>query len=182
MEEAILFEKYPYLLEEEMADLKHILQKEQDEYFAARDRSVSRVVSARELDTEMGAAFQFGLRVASQLLPMDSQLDPALIVPESNFGLGVVLGFAAKMEAIKGKQYGGSWMRRGERDGALVNVQRKFDRLEQALNPYQEREFGDDTVCDSLGDLLVYCGKWLTLRAQTHPEEFRRWLLTIQNL
>lgn len=163
-----------------MGNLRMISEREQQEYFAARDRSVTRIVSARELEIEAVPAFLHGLRVASKLIPVDRALDTSLVVPESTFGFNFVLGLCARMEAVKGKQYAGSWMKRGEKDGALVNVQRKFDRLEQAI--LHPEIGGDDTACDTMGDGLVYYGKWLTLRARTHPAEFENWMMSIMKL
>lgn len=102
---------------------------------------------------------------------------------ETNYTFGVICGLLAKLEAVKGKHYGASFMRRGELAGVKANVDRKFDRLEVLLDRSEgeEAEKGEN-VTQNLGDLAVYVMKWLALRAEVAPEEFADWMEEIRKL
>lgn len=63
----------------------------------------------------------------------------------------------------KTASYGISWKRRGEQVSILANIARKVDRLEYVANGAPQTS--DETLLDTVVDLLVYCFKYQTYLA-----------------
>jgi len=70
----------------------------------------------------------------------------------------------------KDRAYGDAWRRRGEVLGIFANIARKVDRLEIAAT-----EGGASSVessAETVADLAVYVGKYLTWLAERFPHDF----------
>jgi hypothetical protein len=167
-EEILLLEMYPILKELEMA-----IRSDVDLYIEARNRALERLVEGREFEAEVIQALKQGLVVAED---NTSVIPPVLT--ETNHGFAFILGVLTRLEAKKGRSYGASWIKRGERDGALANVSRKHDRIAEIVT----QDSPGESLTTTLADCAVYCIKWAARRAETHPEEFLDWLKEVQNL
>ena len=79
--------------------------KEQDLYFAARNRALERHVETNALQEELEEGFSRGLAAANPSYAGSEAYDPTKymdrIKTETNFGFGFVLGVMARLEAIK---------------------------------------------------------------------------------
>jgi hypothetical protein len=147
-------------------------------YHEARDRALTRLVEGNTFRAECETGFSWGLAASEGFLSNAAKLELVeKLKSESNFAFSFVCGLLCKMESVKGRSYAASWQKRGERDGAMVNVQRKFDRLESALQGTQ-----GETLTQTLGDMAVYAAKWTVLRAEISPEEFAVWMEEIATL
>lgn len=157
-------------------------QREQELYFEARNRALERLIpdntgnNGRFMD-ELTEAFRDGIMAATFPNQFETQ-DFTRIKTETNYGFAFICGVLAKLEAVKGKHYAGSWQKRGE-PVVLSNVQRKLDRLDQLLNTDST---AGENLSQTLGDGAVYSVKWLTLRAELDPEEFIKWVEEVRNL
>jgi hypothetical protein len=144
--------------------------REQELYFQARDRALTRFVEGNKFKEECETGFSWGIAASEEGgIHPDSEAEIInRIKSESNFAFGFVCGLMAKMESMKGRSYASSWQKRGEA-GILPNLQRKFDRLDSLMeNPNS----AGDTLSQTVGDLGVYGFKWLVLRAEINPAEF----------
>jgi hypothetical protein len=74
------------------------------------------------------------------------------------------------LHAHKNKGYGDAWRRRGELLSIFTNLARKYDRLVVALD--EDTRSADERLPDTVGDLCVYAGKYLTWLAEQHPDAF----------
>lgn len=72
----------------------------------------------------------------------------------------------------KDAAYGDAWCRRGELLGIFCNIARKADRLDRALN--ERTPAAVESTADTVADLAVYAGKYLTWLADEYPVEFER--------
>lgn len=68
-----------------------------------------------------------------------------------------------QLHARKSAAYGSSWKRRGEQIGVMANIARKVDRLELVVGGVTTTV--DETLFDTVVDLLVYCIKYQTYLA-----------------
>ncbi|MDW5327188.1 hypothetical protein [Plantactinospora sp. KLBMP9567] len=68
----------------------------------------------------------------------------------------------------KDAAYGNSWKKRGELISIMANIARKVDRLEVVLNGAQTSR--DESLIDTVVDLLVYSLKYLTFLADQDPK------------
>jgi hypothetical protein len=75
-----------------------------------------------------------------------------------------------RLHRAKDKAYGDAWCRRGELLGIFANIARKYDRLEVAL--VEEAPATVEALPDTLADLAVYAGKYLTWLAAYEPDAF----------
>jgi hypothetical protein len=154
-------------------------ERENEIYFAARDRALERHVEGTSLYEEAASGFHAGLHMTDRTSDGYSFSDIVeKIKTETNFGFGFICGVLARLEAVKGKHYAGSWQKRGE-PGVLANVHRKTDRLEELINTDSQ---AGENLSQTLGDGAVYAIKWMTLRAELDPEEFLKWVKEVQGL
>jgi hypothetical protein len=75
-----------------------------------------------------------------------------------------------RLHRPKDRAYGDAWRKRGEILGIFVNIARKFDRLSVALTELANP--GTESLGDTVADLTVYAGKYVTWLAEMHPEAF----------
>lgn len=75
-----------------------------------------------------------------------------------------------RLHRPKDRAYGDAWRKRGEVLGIFVNIARKFDRLAVALEETDGR--GTESIGDTVADLCVYAGKYVTWLAERYPEAF----------
>ena len=162
-------------------------EKERELYFLARDRALERHTETMSLIRECREGFEAGISAAARGIGDDelARLVELKIKSETNFTFPFICGFLSRLEAIKGKHYAASWQKRGEKEGALPNVQRKVDRLDviagQATEAGKPLDAGE-TSSQTLGDAAVYSIKWLALRAEIEPTEFLAWLMEVRDL
>jgi hypothetical protein len=83
---------------------------------------------------------------------------------------GLVMDLLIRLHAQKNKGYGDAWRRRGELLSIFMNLARKYDRLVVALD--ERTRSADERLPDTVGDLCVYSGKYLTWLAEEHPNAF----------
>ena len=75
-----------------------------------------------------------------------------------------------RLHRHKTKGYRDAWRRRGEVLSIFANIARKFDRLEVALGHGVASK--DERLIDTVADLCVYTGKYLTWLAEQQPAAF----------
>lgn len=83
---------------------------------------------------------------------------------------GLAVDLLIRLHSYKNKGYGNAWRRRGELLSIFTNLARKYDRLVVALD--EETRSADERLPDTVGDLCVYSGKYLTWLAEEHPDAF----------
>jgi hypothetical protein len=83
---------------------------------------------------------------------------------------GLVVDLLIRLHSYKNKGYGNAWRRRGELLSIFTNLARKYDRLVVALD--EGTRSADERLPDTVGDLCVYSGKYLTWLAEEHPDAF----------
>lgn len=71
----------------------------------------------------------------------------------------------------KDAAYGDAWRKRGEVIAIFANIARKYDRLLVAFT--EERPAGSERIGDTIADLCVYAGKYVTWLAETQPDRFQ---------
>lgn len=76
------------------------------------------------------------------------------------------------LHAKKTKSYGDSWKKHGEALGIFANITRKYDRICNLCDGAEA--VADEKLLDTLADLSVYSGKYLTWLAEHHPDDFCR--------
>ena len=75
-----------------------------------------------------------------------------------------------RLHRLKDRSYGDAWRKRGEVLGIFANIARKADRLERArLEPHRA---GAENLIDTIADLTIYAGKYLTWLAEARPNAF----------
>jgi hypothetical protein len=154
--------------------------REQELYFKARNKSLERMVEGREFRSECLSAFLNGLETAEGYTsgtssPLEKVLSDTSV--ETNIGFCIVAGMLTKLEAVKGKGYQASWMRRGN-ESVLHNIQRKYDLIEARLSGNHTGE----SLVTNLADLAVYCIKEMTRQAELDLEGFRKWVEEVRSL
>jgi hypothetical protein len=80
-----------------------------------------------------------------------------------------VLALLERLHRHKDAAYGDAWRRRGEVIAIFANMARKYDRLVVAFS--EQRAAATEPLADTVADLCVYAGKYLTWLADEHPEE-----------
>ncbi len=156
--------------------------EQQKVYFEARNRALERIVEGGEFRRAASTSFLDALlTVEAHQADIEGLL--CRVLPESTEGFSAVCGVLVKLEAEKGKYYAASFFRRGEKDGIKPNVDRKYDRIDNLVNhPEASESKAGESMTQTLGDLVVYCIKWMTIRAVLAPEEFEAWVREVTNL
>jgi hypothetical protein len=85
-------------------------------------------------------------------------------------GLGDVFAVLDRLHRPKDRAYGDARRKRGEVLGIFANIARKFDRLVVALN--ETGSTGVESLGDTVADLTVYAGKYVTWLAELYPRAF----------
>ena len=70
--------------------------------------------------------------------------------------------------------YGDSWKKHGELIGIFANISRKYDRISALMRG--RKPTSDETIFDTLADLAVYTGKYLTYLAEFYKSIFTEFL------
>jgi hypothetical protein len=76
-----------------------------------------------------------------------------------------------RLHRPKDAAYGDAWRKRGEVLGIFCNIARKHDRLTLAMGEIGTIE-STESLSDTIADLAIYAGKYLTWLAEMFPEEF----------
>src|SRR3954449_10246576 len=82
----------------------------------------------------------------------------------------LVVELLIALHSHKTTGYSDAWRKRGELLSIFTNLARKYDRLIVALDEGVRSR--DERLPDTVGDLCVYAGKYLTWLAEQHPEAF----------
>lgn len=151
-------------------------------YTEAKLKAVSRTTKGNELSEDCLAGFRMGMGLVHSQVPEFARSVTRNLHPEMNYTFGVLCGVLAKLEAVKGKHYQASWMKRGELAGAKANLDRKFDRLEALMSQADEGVSKGENITQTLGDLAVYALKWISLRSEIAPKEVSDWMEEIRKL
>jgi hypothetical protein len=81
-----------------------------------------------------------------------------------------VCSLMERLHRHKDRSYGDAWRKRGEVLSIFCNIARKQDRLEVAENEFAPS--AAEPLADTIADLCVYAGKYLTWLAEREPEAF----------
>lgn len=81
-----------------------------------------------------------------------------------------ILELLERLHRHKDAAYGDAWRKRGEIIAIFANIARKYDRLTVAFE--EQRPAATEPLADTVADLCVYAGKYLTWIAEQHPVEF----------
>lgn len=174
--EEILAQEELMKIEKQEKMIRHLEREKQNitGYHNACERGLKRVVSpVRDFNDQAVAAFKAGLGVAEGTPILGNQ---GLEV-ETNFSFAFVCGLLCRLEAVKGKSYLASWMKRGYY-GIKANLDRKWDRLEVIFEEIEDEgiAIAGEGLVTQCADLSVYALKLITLRAQQQPTEFQKWI------
>jgi hypothetical protein len=74
-----------------------------------------------------------------------------------------------RLHRHKDAAYGDAWRKRGEVIAIFANMARKYDRLLVAFD--DQRPAATEPLGDTVADLCVYAGKYLTWIAEEHPAD-----------
>src|SRR2546423_5231405 len=80
-----------------------------------------------------------------------------------------ILRLLERLHRHKDAAYGDAWRKRGEVIAIFANMARKYDRLVVAFS--EQRAAATEPLADTVADLCVYAGKYLTWLADEHPDE-----------
>lgn len=80
-----------------------------------------------------------------------------------------ILRLLERLHRHKDAAYGDAWRKRGEVIAIFANMARKYDRLLVAFA--ERRAAATEPLADTVADLCVYAGKYLTWIAEEHPAE-----------
>lgn len=80
-----------------------------------------------------------------------------------------ILDLLERLHRHKDAAYGDAWRKRGEVIAIFANMARKYDRLLVAFD--EQRPAATEPLGDTVADLCVYAGKYLTWIAEQHPDE-----------
>jgi aminoglycoside phosphotransferase (APT) family kinase protein len=89
---------------------------------------------------------------------------------KGNAAVDPVLELLNRLHQVKDASYKDAWRKRGEVLGIFSNLARKYDRLIIALE--EESPSLTESLSDTLADLCVYAGKYLTWLAEMQPLVF----------
>lgn len=78
-----------------------------------------------------------------------------------------ILELLERLHRHKNAAYGNAWRKRGEVIAIFANMARKYDRLLVAFE--EERPAAAEPLADTVADLCVYAGKYMTWIAEQHP-------------
>lgn len=87
-----------------------------------------------------------------------------------NSELADVCSLMERLHRHKDLSYGDAWRKRGEILSIFCNIARKQDRLEVA--EAESAPSAAEPLADTVADLCVYAGKYLTWLAECEPEAF----------
>jgi hypothetical protein len=73
-----------------------------------------------------------------------------------------------RLHRHKDAAYGDAWRKRGEVIAIFANIARKYDRL---LVAFEQRPAATERLGDTVADLCVYAGKYVTWVAEEHPAD-----------
>lgn len=74
-----------------------------------------------------------------------------------------------RLHRHKDAAYGDAWRKRGEVLAIFANMARKYDRLTVAFE--EQHPAAAEPLADTIADLCVYSGKYLTWIAEQHPTD-----------
>lgn len=153
---------------------------EQELYFQARNRCLERLVGGNSFRSECLSWFLDGIElIESEALRRLTSTPPDVVVKnilsETNSGFSTLCGVLAKFEAVKGKGYQASWMKKGS-ESIVANIQRKFDLVDARMHG---NEVGEGLITN-LADLAVYCIKAIAWKAELSPDEMQVWLKEVR--
>jgi hypothetical protein len=80
-----------------------------------------------------------------------------------------ILELLERLHRHKDAAYGNAWRKRGEVIAIFANMARKYDRLLVAFA--ERRPAATEPLADTVADLCVYAGKYLTWIAEQHPSD-----------
>lgn len=80
-----------------------------------------------------------------------------------------ILELLERLHRHKDAAYGDAWRKRGEVIAIFANMARKYDRLTVAFG--EQRPAATEPLADTVADLCVYAGKYLTWIAEQHPAD-----------
>lgn len=80
-----------------------------------------------------------------------------------------ILELLERLHRPKDAAYGDAWRKRGEVIAIFANMARKYDRLTVAFE--EQRSAATEPLADTVADLCVYAGKYLTWIAEQHPAD-----------
>ncbi len=80
-----------------------------------------------------------------------------------------ILELLERLHRHKDAAYGDAWRKRGEVIAIFANMARKYDRLTVAFE--EQRPAATEPLADTVGDLCVYAGKYVTWIAEQHPAD-----------
>jgi hypothetical protein len=80
-----------------------------------------------------------------------------------------ILTLLERLHRHKDAAYGDAWRKRGEVIAIFANLARKYDRLTVAFD--EHRPAATEPLADTVADLCVYAGKYLTWIAEQHPTD-----------
>lgn len=84
--------------------------------------------------------------------------------------LAEILRLLARLHRHKDRAYGDSWRKRGEVVSIFCNLARKYDRLQVGLR--ETRASATESLGDTVADLCVYAGKYLSWLAEQAGDDF----------
>jgi len=90
--------------------------------------------------------------------------------PSTDVSIAEIFDLLKTLHYKKTLSYGDSWKKHGEVLGLFSNITRKRDRILSLLAGAQGTT--DEGIFDTISDLCVYAGKYLTLIAELYPVEF----------
>ncbi len=90
--------------------------------------------------------------------------------PEATDERRQILLLMERLHRHKDAAYGDAWRKRGEVIAIFANMARKYDRLLIAFT--EERPAATEALGDTVADLCIYTGKYLTWIAEQHPDQF----------
>lgn len=108
-------------------------------------------------------------------IPLELASDEKLGFNRRSFGETIFTLYV--MTFAKGMQYGNSWQKRGEIRGPISNMDRKYDRLMNSIDQWEQTGKNDPYPrIDGSADLAVYALLYLSTFLREHyPEAFERW-------
>src|SRR5215218_11106518 len=80
-----------------------------------------------------------------------------------------ILALLDRLHRHKDAAYGDAWRKRGEVIAIFANMARKYDRLLVAFD--EQRPAATEPLGDTVADLCVYAGKYVTWIAEQHPAD-----------
>lgn len=146
-------------------------------YFEARDRTLTRFVEGSRFREESQTGFSIGVAYADYPTPPTDVNTNDIILPEDNRAFAFICGVLAKLEAVKGKSYQASWMKRGD-ESVFACLARKFEIIDAKMHG---NDLGESRTTN-LADLVVYGIKEMARQAKLNPREFEAWVNEVRNL